>query len=126
MRAVLRGETAGAIYPTVGSGSEFPIAVANGSDDADWFGEMARGLLGKDAGLHLHYITGFPERTCYYYASGERKPPAYFLRALLRSEQGASFLRALMDGCTAPWWLDHQRAASAADKVKRISTIANE
>lgn len=111
---------------TAAVGSEQVTTAANGSDDCDWFGELARGLLGKDAGLHLHCITGFPERTCYYYASGERKPPAYFLRSLLRSNQGAPFLAALMQGCDAAWWVEHQRAKSAADKVRRAASILNE
>lgn len=107
-------------------GSDQISTAESGSDDCDWFGELARGLLGKDAGLHLHCITGYPERTCYYYASGARKPPAYFLRALLRSEQGASFLAALMSDCDAKWWREHQRASAAADKLARAAAILNE
>lgn len=87
----------------------------------NWFADIARVLLAKDAGLTLHLITGFEERTCYRYASGDRKPPAYFLRALLRSEQGAVFFAAIMDGCKAQWWLDlerHRRMGVAADGAR--------
>jgi hypothetical protein len=85
-------------------------------------------LLPKDAGLALHYIAGtedFEERTCYRYASGARKPPAYFLRALLRSDQGSIFLAALMEGSTAPWWRDHLEAAGKAALLDRIKSDLN-
>ena len=75
------------------------------------FVEICRVLLGKDAGFALYNIVEqrFEERTCYRYAAGDRKPPAYFLRALLRSEQGATFLAAVMEGSDAQWWQDHLR-----------------
>lgn len=85
------------------------------SSDRDWFVEMARSLLGKDAGLALHLITGFEERTCYRYTAGDTKPPAYVLRALLRSEQGQPFLHAIMDGCEARWWTDLCNIKQCAD-----------
>ena len=91
------------------------------SDDSEWFADMARGLLSKDAGFALHVITGFEERTCYRYAAGDTKPPAYFLRAILRSDQGEPFLLALMDGCEARWWVDykrHHRMGHAADGAR--------
>lgn len=79
------------------------------SDPSQFFARAARGLLGKDAGFALHLATGFEERTCYRYASGERMPPAFLLRELLRSDAGEAWLNATMDGCTAQWWLDSQR-----------------
>lgn len=91
-------------------------------ENEDWFCEMARALLPTKPGTQLHYITGYDERLCQRYAAGHVKPSAFFLRKLLRSEQGAPFLNALMDGCDAQWWLDAQRerrvgaAAIAADK----------
>lgn len=77
--------------------------------DENWFAEMAQALLVPKPGTALHYITGFDERSCQRYAAGSVKPPAYFIRALLRSEQGGPILAALMDGCTARWWVDFQR-----------------
>lgn len=102
--------------------ADCPETVTDQSD-SDWFATMAQSLLGKDAGLHLSIITGFVERTCYRYASGDRKPPAYFLRALLRSDQGWTWLSAVMDGSTAAWWRDHQlalRKAKLFDQARRI------
>jgi len=75
-------------------------------DDEQWFSEIVRALLPKDAGFALHVATGFEERTCYRYAAGDRKPPAYFLRALLRTEQGWQWLAAVMDGSEVGWWRD--------------------
>lgn len=92
---------------TAGNGSNTANTAGCGSD---WFVNAAKVLLGKDAGLHLHYITGYPERSCYYYASGERAPPAHFLRVLFHSPQGEPFFLAFMEGCRAEWWSDHKRA----------------
>jgi hypothetical protein len=90
------------------------------SDDDKWFTDIIGALLPKDAGLALHVTTGFEERTCYRYAAGDRKPPAYFLRALLRSEQGWTWLAAVMDGTDAEWWLELQRARRIAEAISNI------
>ena len=87
---------------------------------ADWFPAASRTILGKDAGLHLHYATGYPERSCYYYASGERAMPAHFLRKLIHSDHGEPFFHAFMEGSTAPWWIDMQRRLRNADKLDRM------
>lgn len=79
---------------------------------------MAKAMFPKDAGLFLHCITGFEERTCYRYASGERKPPAFFLLALLRSEHGGPILSYLMQDCSAPWWRELQNARELCAKFK--------
>lgn len=89
---------------------------------SEFFANACKAIFGKDAGLHLHYATDVPERSCYRYASGEREVPVLVLRAVLHSDQGAPFLAALMDGCTAPWWLEHQRSirlAAAAERFRR-------
>lgn len=92
-------------------------------DDSEWFADVARQLLPAKAGTALHFITGFDERLCQRYAAGHVKPPAYFLRALLRSEQGATWLAALMHGCDVAWWLEHKHTASvgaaAINAIKR-------
>ncbi len=87
------------------------------SDDENWFSDMAKSLLAKP-GLELHLITGIEERSCHRYASGEVKnPPAFFLRSILRSPQGAPFLAYLMDGCEAEWWHDMQREIEAGREL---------
>lgn len=94
------------------------------SDDEGWFPQACRSLVPNDGGLALHVLTGFEERTCYRYAAGDRKPPAYFLRALLRSEHGWQWLAVLMDGSDAQWWTDIQRArlrSAAIDKADNES-----
>jgi len=80
-------------------------------DDADWFSVAARNLYSHKPGTALHLITGLgDERLCQRYASGEVRPPAYFLRSLLRGEHGQQWHGAVMDGCATPWWLDLQAA----------------
>lgn len=80
--------------------------------DADdrWFVDVVQTLLPKDAGLALHLSTGFEERSCYRYASGDRKPPGYFIRSLLRTDDGWQWLSGFMEGSDAQWWLDLQLA----------------
>lgn len=72
----------------------------------EWFSIPAQQLLGSDLGLNLALATGFQERSCYRYAASERAVPGYVIYRLLRSEQGAQWLSALMDGCDAQWWRD--------------------
>ena len=115
-----------AIIPASASGSEIAITSASDSENSDWFGCVARALLGKEPGVGLHYITGFPVSSCEKYAAkteaSRRQPPGYFIRELIRSKDGEPFLRALMDGCTAQWWIEFQRHArmgAAADKESR-------
>jgi hypothetical protein len=92
-------------------------------DDGQWFSRAARRLHPTKPGSILHYTTALgDERLCQRYASGEVKPPAYFLRALLRSEHGRQWLYAIMDGCQSEWWIEFQRHArmgAAADKESR-------
>lgn len=83
--------------------------------DEKWFVALAKTLLPKDAGFALHLATGFEERTCYRYAAGDRKPPAYFLRELLRSDQGWQWLSGIMDGSDCEWWDDIKRAKRKSD-----------
>src|SRR5690242_15858985 len=96
----------GATNRAADSGSESCSTAGSGTE---WFSAAARTLLGKDAGLHLHYITGYPERSCYYYAKGDRQPPADFLYQLFRSEQGEPFFLAFMAGCNSGWWTSLQK-----------------
>lgn len=102
-------------------GSDFGVTAASGSDAENWLKTASSALLGKDAGLHLHYITGYPERSCYYYASGERAAPADFLRKLFRSPQGEPFLLAFMQDCDADWWREHERARRVGLQVIEIA-----
>jgi hypothetical protein len=100
----------GASAITVANGSEVGVA----SDSDDWFGSIARQLLGKDAGFGLHLVTGVPEGSCYKYTTrkpeNRRQPPGYLIVQLLRSEQGRQWLSALMHGSTAQWWQDLELA----------------
>lgn len=108
-------------------GSDDLSTAVRGSESWLWFSNAAQSLLGKDAGLHLHRITGYPERSCYYYASGERAPPVDFLRKLFHSAQGEPFFLAFMSGCDARWWREHQGVRRSADtlagKLARIVEI---
>ena len=109
----------GASTITSASDSEFGV----GCDSEDWFGSIARGLLGKDAGFHLHLATGFPEGSCYKYVTTQenrRQPPGYLIRQTLRTDGGYSWLAAYMDGSTAPWWLELQRATRIAEAISKV------
>ena len=115
-----------AIIPASASGSVCKITSASDSENSDWFGSVARALLGKEPGVGLHYITGFPISSCEKYAAkteaSRRQPPGWFIRELIRSKDGEPFFRALMDGCTAQWWIDfqrHERMGAAADRESR-------
>jgi hypothetical protein len=120
MRSNIRGPINGARIVVPGSGSETPdigtkngITPTSGTDENDWFYNVAQGVLGKDAGLHLHLITGYPRTSCYAYvahnAEQRRRPPDHFLRKLFHSEQGEPFRDAFMRGCEAKWWVEEQR-----------------
>src|SRR5262245_56435723 len=100
------------------SSSEQSASGKSASDDGDWFAEMAQALLGKP-GLELSLLTGFDESLCYKYAKGAVRPPAYFLRALLRSERGEVFLRYALDG--VPWWRSLERNADLGRSVLEIT-----
>lgn len=80
-------------------------------DDADWFSVATLKMHPHKPGTVLHLVTGLgDERLCQRYAADHVRPPAYFLRRLLRGRHGRQWLNATMDGCTEQWWLDHQRA----------------
>lgn len=102
------------------TGSEITITDQTDSDGENWFSDLARGLLPKDSGFILHLQTGFEERTCYRYASGERKPPGYFIRELLRSDQGWQWLCGLMEGSNAEWWTETKRARAIKDALDNL------
>lgn len=109
-----------AIKATPADGSELSNTLASGSDRDGWFGNAARTLLGaNDTGLLLHYLTGYPQSSCYAYvarnAEKRRPAPDHLVRKLIHSEQGEPWFNAYMDGCTAQWWLDMQDAV----KIKR-------
>lgn len=100
------------------------LAVTSGksaTDDENWFSTAAWDLYGKNPGEPLHLITRLGDvRACQRYAAGDVKPPAYFLRRLLRSDHGEQWLNAVMSGSDAAWWLDHQRARRIADAIDAV------
>ena len=109
------------------AGSESPDEETDaqvGSEPGRWFAEAARSLLqGGDCGFALFLLTGIPARSCYRYAKGTRPIPGWLIRQLLWSEQGATWLAAIMEGCAARWWHDHgvmQRKAALYDQAQAI------
>lgn len=66
--------------------------------------QKARVLFPNKTAMHLVDITGYSERACEYWLSGNAKIPADALAMILRSEWGLEFLEVLMDGSPAPWW----------------------
>jgi|GEM_PF-4987779 len=89
-------------------------------DEERWFADICDQLLPKEAGLALHIATGFEERTCYRYAAADRKPPGFFIRALLRSDGGWQWLSAIMEGSNAAWWIDLQRTRRIAEAIAAV------
>lgn len=86
--------------------------------DAEWFAVTCQYLFKHKAGTILHSLTGIDERSCQRYAAGSVRPPAAFLRALLRNEGGFSWLCAIMDGCEAVWWQELQAAIDIVSRFK--------
>jgi hypothetical protein len=98
------------------------IGTADESADTSaelWFSRIVRSLFAVKGGTALHCITGVDERTCQRYAAGHVRPPGYFIRTLLRSEEGWQFLAALMEGSEARWWAETKRARRIAEAVDR-------
>jgi hypothetical protein len=111
MLARVPGSPESASIPSVTSDAQILFDGRNDADQEDqWFRAACRGLLPHKAGTALHFATGFDERTCQRYAAGHVRPPAYFLRCLLRSEDGWQWLNVIMDGATAAWWLEAKSA----------------
>lgn len=86
--------------------------------EENWFAKTCRCLFEHKAGTILHYISGVDERSCQRYAAGTVKPPAWFLRKLLRDQGGFTWLCAIMDGCDAVWWHELQTAIEIVSKFK--------
>jgi hypothetical protein len=108
------------------NGSVAAHQITNGklaADDEDWFSVSAQRLHPDSPGKVLHYTAELGDvRLCQRYASGETKPPAYFLRALLRSDHGKQWLNAVMDGSTAVWWtelVERKRCADAYEAARK-------
>lgn len=87
--------------------------------DENWFADMVRATLAKP-GLELHLATGFDERSCHRYAAGTVRPPAFLLRAMLRCEQGRTFLEFIMDGAEPEWWHEFKRAGRIAAQFDKM------
>jgi hypothetical protein len=85
----------------------------------EWFISLAGRLYPKDAGLAMHLVTGFEDRTCYRYAAGDRKTPGYLIYVLLRSDHGRQWYAAIMDGCRAKWWLERQERRRQLTSILR-------
>lgn len=122
MHGNLPAAAGAAIIPTVQTVSQESntgdeISAQTGSE---FFASVCKAIFGKDAGLALSMATGVPERSCYRYAAGDRDVPVLVLRAVLHSEQGEPFHTALMEGCTATWWLELQRDRHNANEIKKL------
>lgn len=95
------------------------VTLGSESNPHEWFYEAAHRLLGKDAGLHLHYLTGYPQSSCYAYVARNerqrRRPPEHFLRVLFRRPEGREFHAAFMAGCA--WWIELQADADYGRRV---------
>lgn len=66
--------------------------------------QKVRDLFPNKTALHLVDITGYSQRACEYWLSGDARLPADALVMLLRSDHGLEFLQVLMDGSQVSWW----------------------
>jgi hypothetical protein len=112
--------------PESGLRIEMPVPEAGAKGSDDWFYGCATAVFGnKETGQLLHLATGWPRTSCYAFVTRDpgqrRKPPVEFLRILFRSDHGAPFHDAFMDGCNAAWWLDREREAEVGRKVLAIT-----
>lgn len=98
------------------------MSASSDTDGDRWFADIAQEFYPKPQkpGAALRSLTGYEERNCQRYASAAVQPAGHFIRQLLRSDHGAQWLDALMAGCTAPWWLEHQRDVRLAAASKRF------
>lgn len=95
-----------------------PTAETGSDSSSNWFSPACRQIIGKDPGIPLRIITGFPERTCYRYAAEGIPQGGDFVRALLRSEGGHVWLNVLMDGADPQWWRDLATARHLTERYR--------
>ncbi len=121
MHGVLPATRAASSELPAQAGSEKTSTAHSGIDEQNgWFSGPCHALLGSDPGLALSFLARIPERTAYRYAQGERFPPGFVIRTLLRSDGGWQWLSALMEGSNATWWRDLQRARRIAEAISGI------
>lgn len=89
-------------------------------NDRGWFADACISLFphGK-AGTALWADTGVGERDCQRYAAGTVRPSGGFVRALLRTPNGWTWLCAIMDGCSVAWWVELQHMRRLVEAIKR-------
>jgi hypothetical protein len=85
------------------------------------FAAVVRSVLGKDAGQQLHLLTGYPERSCYRYAAGDRPPPVDFMARLFGTEQGECFFDLFMGTNRSKWWTARERARCIGEAALRAA-----
>lgn len=122
MLGIVQGGGNAAITGTFGNGADnLPDAGAN---PHEWLFTTSVDVFGKDAGLHLHKVTGYPESSCYAYvardSSKRRRPPEHFARAVIHQSDDQRFHAAFMAGCTSPWWLEFVRNAELGRQVRAL------
>lgn len=66
--------------------------------------QKARVLFPNKTALYLVDLTGYSQRACEYWLSGDAKVPADAVAMLLQSDFGLDFLKVLMAESEAPWW----------------------
>lgn len=105
------------------NGRESFVQVASGNilPDDGWFMRIAHDLWGDNAPKWIRSLTGFPERTCRSAGNGHTDASSHLVYALLRGEQGERVYLAIMDGCTAPWWIEFRHAANIGRQVLKIT-----
>lgn len=123
MRAELQVSNGRAIKPSIQNDTDLSFSAQSDTEGNEWFAEPAQSLLGKDPGLALHYITGFPESSCDKYASGTRRASGFFIVTLLRTDQGEPFFNAFMGGSKARWYAELQELRWKAERYDEITRI---
>lgn len=98
----------GASFPADVPVNDFEFADApDGGDGFAAFSRMLRRFFpGKTAAI-IACLTGISERSAYRLVAATSQPSGDTVFRFLRSTEGGRVLDWIMDGCTAPWWLQH-------------------
>jgi hypothetical protein len=126
MHGNLPAQAQRAIFPPDTCGDEFSagkIAATSGAECVGWFAELAQKLWGRKAWASISLLTKAKERTAQRWAADDGEPGATVLRDLIRSDDGAGVLDALLIGCKSKWVRDYRRgqiALAQLDQWKQL------
>jgi len=81
--------------------------------------DRARALWPVKTSAQLSEITGFSQRACEAWLSGDAKIPSDAVAALIRSAWGLEFIVSIMGPARPSWWSWFVRAGAVASAMRR-------